>query len=709
MTIFKLIDTLKNLALCLPNVRSASEGDIYRTLNNNPATKYDVVHIMQNTHQHLEYLDRYNLTIFFVSRLDDTLEDNRLQCQSVGKEVLKTLITDFCNMYELDFPTYTVQVFTEKFVDLCAGCFVNLTFEIPADACADDFSEVISIYQSKTVDITENGEYFITPDSNYTALKDVTVNVDVRCSGGCSPEELEEMYESGYTDGYNEGLVDCGKDYDEGYKDGTNDQKAKLSAITITVNGDYNRNDGYSAITVNVPQTGYTQDDLNNYYNSGYTSGITYQKSLLSAITITENGNYNRENGYSAVTVNINTQAYFNSGFTSGTTYQKSLLASTAFTQNGTYTRQNGWSAVTVNIDTQAYYNSGYTSGYTDGYDSGYTDGVNKDVLIVYPSSFYASETGETRQIFVATNTDWKVTSKPNWVSFDKSSGSTTTVLNATITANTTGVNRTGAINYSTTNSASTASTTIIQNVNYTPKGDTTDYLTMTVLNSGVLRFISNNGYIKFFYYSINGEDWVRASSGTYPSPKVTLNAGDVVRLRGNVCENSDCTYGTDLNFAAQDGLKYNLDGNIMSMIQSSNFSGLTDLSSYTNVFMGMFWGVHNSSNCGLVDASGLLLPATTLGTGCYKDLFKTQRLLTKAPTLPASILVEDCYEEMFKDCSNLNKIKCLATNISATDCTTDWVKNVSSSGTFTKKTSMNNWTTGASGIPSNWTIQNAS
>ena len=149
MTIFKLIDTLQKLAKTIPNVRSTSEGDIYRVLNNNPQIEYDVVHIMQNQHQHLEYIDRYNLTIFFVSRLDDTLEDNRLQCQSVGKEVLKTLITDFCDMYNLDFPTYTVQVFTEKFTDLCAGCYINVTIEIPTDACADDFSDIISIYQTK--------------------------------------------------------------------------------------------------------------------------------------------------------------------------------------------------------------------------------------------------------------------------------------------------------------------------------------------------------------------------------------------------------------------------------------------------------------------------------------------------------------------------------------------------------------------------------
>jgi hypothetical protein len=63
----------------------------------------------------------------------------------------------------------------------------------------------------------------------------------------------------------------------------------------------------------------------------------------------------------------------------------------------------------------------------------------------------------------------------------------------------------------------------------------------------------------------------------------------------------------------------------------------------------------------------------------------------------------------MFKGCTNLSHITCLATDISATNCTTNWVSEVSSTGTFEKASDMNNWTTGASGIPSGWTIETAS
>jgi hypothetical protein len=62
----------------------------------------------------------------------------------------------------------------------------------------------------------------------------------------------------------------------------------------------------------------------------------------------------------------------------------------------------------------------------------------------------------------------------------------------------------------------------------------------------------------------------------------------------------------------------------------------------------------------------------------------------------------------MFNGCSNLNYIKCLATNISASGCTSQWVNGVSSTGTFVKHPDMNDWTTGAKGIPSGWVIENA-
>ena len=100
-------------------------------------------------------------------------------------------------------------------------------------------------------------------------------------------------------------------------------------------------------------------------------------------------------------------------------------------------------------------------------------------------------------------------------------------------------------------------------------------------------------------------------------------------------------------------------------------------------------------------------LPATTLALSCNSSMFSGCTSLTVAPELPAATLAGYCYKEMFSGCISLNSVKCLATNISASYCTDNWLYGVSSSGTFTKASSMTSWTTGASGIPDNWTVNN--
>lgn len=89
--------------------------------------------------------------------------------------------------------------------------------------------------------------------------------------------------------------------------------------------------------------------------------------------------------------------------------------------------------------------------------------------------------------------------------------------------------------------------------------------------------------------------------------------------------------------------------------------------------------------------------------------MFENCSNLTTAPELPATTLAEKSYRYMFSGCTLLNEIKCNATDISATDCTEEWLDGVASSGTFYKNANMSSWTTGISGIPSNWTTQNIS
>jgi hypothetical protein len=80
---------------------------------------------------------------------------------------------------------------------------------------------------------------------------------------------------------------------------------------------------------------------------------------------------------------------------------------------------------------------------------------------------------------------------------------------------------------------------------------------------------------------------------------------------------------------------------------------------------------------------------------------------LVQAPALPATTLDSTCYREMFSGCTSLRYVECNATKISANNCVQSWLSNVSASGTFKKNPSMNDWPSGSSGIPDGWTVEN--
>ena len=116
-------------------------------------------------------------------------------------------------------------------------------------------------------------------------------------------------------------------------------------------------------------------------------------------------------------------------------------------------------------------------------------------------------------------------------------------------------------------------------------------------------------------------------------------------------------------------------------------------------------------SGCTSLTTGPSVLPATTLTASCYRSMFYGCTSLTTAPVLSATTLEANCYNAMFQGCTRLNNITCLATNKSASNCTKNWVSGVASSGTFYKNPSMTEqtWGSGANGIPSNWTVQDAS
>jgi len=228
--------------------------------------------------------------------------------------------------------------------------------------------------------------------------------------------------------------------------------------------------------------------------------------------------------------------------------------------------------------------------------------------------------------------------------------------------------------------------------------------LTFTITNAGnIIWKQGKSGNTKnVIEYSKNKGVWtpITANTDNITTSEISVVPGDIIQFRGN--NNTYSASVNDFDTFSGSTAQFKIKGNIMSLIDSTNFSGTTTLE-IDNTFSQIF------RNCtGLTSASQLLLPATTLTKACYYGMFRYCTNLITAPELPATILTERCYEYMFQGCTKLNYIKCLATNISAGYCTYNWVSGVASSGTFVKAASITSWSTGVDGIPTGWTRINA-
>jgi len=170
-------------------------------------------------------------------------------------------------------------------------------------------------------------------------------------------------------------------------------------------------------------------------------------------------------------------------------------------------------------------------------------------------------------------------------------------------------------------------------------------YLTFEVTSPGNIEWYSSGDeYITIEYRKNNG-NWTSVTSSRPGATVTSVVAGDIVEFRGDnptyrVGGYPSTFYGTSCGFIVY--------GNIMSLIDSTNFRTLTTLSS-ESTFVNLFNYCRK-----LTDASNLVLPATTLANWCYQGMFYNCTGLTAAPSLPATTLVQGCYSNMFDGCTSL-------------------------------------------------------
>lgn len=163
-------------------------------------------------------------------------------------------------------------------------------------------------------------------------------------------------------------------------------------------------------------------------------------------------------------------------------------------------------------------------------------------------------------------------------------------------------------------------------------------------------------GYIRTvlfesFEYSFDNVNWntliiTDDSAITILSP---VAVGDIIYFRVKPTEGVWYKAQNDYCQITPVGCTFEVGGNIMSLFYGGGFTG--DETSF----------ITGTGNCrwffaymDVVDASQLLLPATTLTSNCYYRMFNGCTSLTTAPELPATTLANYCYQYMFQDCISL-------------------------------------------------------
>lgn len=486
--------------------------------------------------------------------------------------------------------------------------------------------------------------------------------------GDYSGSTLDDLLEDAFDSGYTAGQEDCSggscdyayeSGYTGGYESGYTDGQADCSGSSCNIQE--SRMFAYGG-----PGSRATFDEQTKQY-IGEKTIIPYpdydcmgQVALYVNIDATDAINYGYASGYSAGQQDCSGgtcegvwESGYTSGFTDGVESVPAEPLRETITENGDYAYaplEGYYRSVHLTVDvpqtgyTQEDLDNAFASGYSAGYDSGYTDGI------------------------------------------EACSGSPEPVYSAMP-------------------------------------------LTMEIISPGYILYKdgSQTGYFSgatISYSMDSGVTWTTIS-GLTGGTQIQVSSGDTVMFKGD-----NATYGTNgLGFLgfSNSTAGFKVYGNIMSLIDSQGFISATTLSSQWTF-------AHLFANCtGLTDASNLVLPATSLSFGCYEQLFLQCTNLVSAPELPATVLSPYCYElmfgftnlieapvlcattltdhcyfAMFRFCGSLQKVVSYATDISANDCTVDWLKGVPAEGTFEKAPGMTSWPSGSAGIPTGWTVVDA-
>lgn len=161
MTLREVINAIELTAAEQPSVRQIVREDVFR-INALTNRKYGIFAWLQGQHSATvaNGFVSYNFTLFYVDRLTGS-KANAVDVQSAGMQTIDNVIR---TLDEAGLPaeSYTIQPFTQRFTDECAGVFAVVSFSVPVNSlCPEIFKDVADGYlldADGLYILTSNGE-----------------------------------------------------------------------------------------------------------------------------------------------------------------------------------------------------------------------------------------------------------------------------------------------------------------------------------------------------------------------------------------------------------------------------------------------------------------------------------------------------------------------------------------------------------------------
>ena len=152
MNYFGLVNRILDIAGSHDYVFETYYGDIYEFENSGNRKYANVVLTPTQSVDSGDYTT-YTFTLFSTDRLTDD-KSNKVAVQSHCKSILTGILDKLCETGDVTLSSATFYYWTEKFNDLCGGCYVTFTVALSREEiCVDDVLPVIA------KKITSNGLY----------------------------------------------------------------------------------------------------------------------------------------------------------------------------------------------------------------------------------------------------------------------------------------------------------------------------------------------------------------------------------------------------------------------------------------------------------------------------------------------------------------------------------------------------------------------